>query len=223
MKIIDYIPYYIRFDSEFGCKYCVIRYASLFMKLQGTSLIVIFVPVARMANKLFFGRVQRFLCDKRPPQLASRKIFVKPQVPPRAVQIRRVCFTARRCTDQKLIDSMTYEKISDDALDELSEYLDDCFQEIDVEELDVNLSSGVLTINLGNSIGTYVINKQSPNRQIWLSSPISGPKRYDLVDGKWIYSHDGSNLHELLQNEFAENLNFSFDMKNLQYYHFTKK
>ncbi|KAK2547811.1 Frataxin-like protein [Acropora cervicornis] len=31
--------------------------------------------------------------------------------------------------------------------------------------------SGVLTVNLGAGRGTYVINKQSPNKQIWLSSP----------------------------------------------------
>lgn len=30
---------------------------------------------------------------------------------------------------------------------------------------------GVLTLRLGES-GTYVINKQTPNRQIWWSSPI---------------------------------------------------
>jgi frataxin len=32
--------------------------------------------------------------------------------------------------------------------------------------------SGVLTLKLGEH-GTYVINKQPPNKQIWLSSPIS--------------------------------------------------
>lgn len=31
--------------------------------------------------------------------------------------------------------------------------------------------SGVLTLKLGDK-GTYVINKQPPNKQIWLSSPI---------------------------------------------------
>lgn len=31
--------------------------------------------------------------------------------------------------------------------------------------------SGVLTIKLGGDLGTYVINKQTPNKQIWLSSP----------------------------------------------------
>ena len=30
---------------------------------------------------------------------------------------------------------------------------------------------GVLTLRLGDK-GTYVINKQTPNRQIWFSSPI---------------------------------------------------
>jgi len=32
------------------------------------------------------------------------------------------------------------------------------------------LQSGVLTVKLGDH-GTYVINKQTPNKQIWLSSP----------------------------------------------------
>ena len=36
----------------------------------------------------------------------------------------------------------------------------------------------MLTINLGGDYGVYVINKQTPNKQIWLSSPISGPQRY---------------------------------------------
>ena len=30
--------------------------------------------------------------------------------------------------------------------------------------------SGVLTVKVGDH-GTYVINKQTPNKQIWLSSP----------------------------------------------------
>ncbi|EGT54939.1 hypothetical protein CAEBREN_28735, partial [Caenorhabditis brenneri] len=41
---------------------------------------------------------------------------------------------------------------------------------------------GVLTVNVSKTVGTYVINKQSPNKQIWLSSPMSGPKRYDLEE-----------------------------------------
>jgi frataxin-like iron-binding protein CyaY len=33
------------------------------------------------------------------------------------------------------------------------------------------MQQGVLTLKLGE-LGTYVINKQSPNKQIWMSSPV---------------------------------------------------
>lgn len=48
-----------------------------------------------------------------------------------------------------------------------------------------------------------MINKQPPNKQIWLSSPVSGPKRYDWDDGseEWVYSRDGSSLRGLLKEE----------------------
>lgn len=32
---------------------------------------------------------------------------------------------------------------------------------------------------------------------------MSGPKRYDFINGRWIYKHDGKTLHELLNNEIA--------------------
>lgn len=71
-----------------------------------------------------------------------------------------------------------------------------------------------MTVRLGGSFGTYVINRQSPNKQIWLSSPISGPKRYDFVvitagsktgngtKGYWLYKDDVT-LHDLLQKEIS--------------------
>lgn len=74
----------------------------------------------------------------------------------------------------------------------------------------VVFQDGVLTVSLGPTHGTYVINKQTPNKQIWLSSPASGPKRYDFVyasndtkRGYWIYRHTGETLHELLDKEFT--------------------
>jgi frataxin len=67
--------------------------------------------------------------------------------------------------------------------------------------------------------GTYVLNKQPPNKQIWLSSPISGPKRYDwcvigdgqgdkegTASGHWIYARDGSTLDEVLREEVGVDL-----------------
>lgn len=76
--------------------------------------------------------------------------------------------------------------------------------------------SGVLTLQLG-SHGTYVINKQSPNKQIWLSSPTSGPKRYDFMDNTWIYKHDGITMHALLMQELSEILEEDIDLTNCAY------
>jgi frataxin len=47
-------------------------------------------------------------------------------------------------------------------------------------ENDISYAAGVLTISFP-SIGTWVLNKQTPNQQIWWSSPISGPKRFQYV------------------------------------------
>ena len=73
----------------------------------------------------------------------------------------------------------------------------------------------MLTLTLPPA-GTYVLNKQPPNKQIWLSSPISGPKRYDWVVkgegmdqkegcgiGEWVYLRDGSTLSELVRREMG--------------------
>jgi frataxin len=81
-----------------------------------------------------------------------------------------------------------------------------------------NYQAGVLTLHFP-PIGTYVLNKQPPNKQIWLSSPISGPKRYDWVvtgegqnekegggQGDWVYLRDGSNLNEVFIKELQIDL-----------------
>jgi frataxin len=62
-----------------------------------------------------------------------------------------------------------------------------------------------------------VINKQAPNKQIWLSSPISGPKRYDIINGRWTYSHDGLALHDLLTEEFSKHLGTNIDFSKLDH------
>ncbi|GJN93086.1 hypothetical protein Rhopal_006131-T1 [Rhodotorula paludigena] len=96
-------------------------------------------------------------------------------------------------------------------MDRLTEYLEEKLEEVDLAGIDVEYSvstcgkSGVLTVKLGDK-GTYVVNKQPPNKQIWLSSPISGPKRYDFdVDhGVWFYARDNHLMHDLLNRELRE-------------------
>ncbi|KIJ45514.1 hypothetical protein M422DRAFT_166419 [Sphaerobolus stellatus SS14] len=95
-----------------------------------------------------------------------------------------------------------YHKISDETMDTLLESLESLLDASANREYEVEYSSGVLTLSLGDK-GTYVINKQPPNKQIWLSSPLSGPKRYDYSEEKdaWFYVRDGTSLGSLLKEE----------------------
>ncbi|ODQ66036.1 Frataxin, partial [Nadsonia fulvescens var. elongata DSM 6958] len=99
------------------------------------------------------------------------------------------------------IDSVTIDEFhqkSDFALENML----DSFEELSeiFPEIDPELSQGVFTLELPPN-GIYVINKQPPNKQIWMSSPISGPMRYDLVGNKWVSLRDGSSLEDTLMNE----------------------
>jgi len=97
-----------------------------------------------------------------------------------------------------------YHKVADKTMDHLFENLEELDEVEGLEGYEVEFHSGVLTLKLGPH-GTYVVNKQPPNKQIWLSSPFSGPKRYDYIqDGnKWVYSRDGRTLHSLLSDELS--------------------
>lgn len=134
---------------------------------------------------------------------------------------------------QKTIPIRTYatdrlgEQV-DDKVDNLSpkeyddisnSYLEDLCDEIDIvsekfPDIDFELSQGVMTLTLPS--GTYVINRQPPSKQIWLSSPMSGPNRYDMVGGKWISLRDETSLTELLSAELTETLSYKIDL-DLEY------
>ncbi|CAN8029544.1 unnamed protein product [Ixodes persulcatus] len=117
--------------------------------------------------------------------------------------VRRT-FSTEEAANESSMSEVEYEAITKETLESLAERFDEILEDVqDIPEADLALSDGVLTLHLGPRIGTFVINKQTPNRQIWLSSPVSGPKRYDFVDDKWIYKRDGVPLHRLLAEEVS--------------------
>lgn len=69
---------------------------------------------------------------------------------------------------------------------------------------EVDLEGGILNVELEDG-RTYIINKHSPNRQIWLSSPISGAHHYsfDLENGVWASTRDDGQLISTLEQELA--------------------
>uniref|UniRef100_A0A8C7B376 Frataxin, mitochondrial n=1 Tax=Neovison vison TaxID=452646 RepID=A0A8C7B376_NEOVI len=120
--------------------------------------------------------------------------------------------------DPGSLDETTYERLAEKTLDSLAEFFEDLADKpYTFEDYDVSFGSGVLTVKLGGDLGTYVINKQTPNKQIWLSSPSSGPKRYDWTGRNWVYAHDGVSLHELLAAELTEAFRTQLDLSSLAY------
>jgi len=67
-------------------------------------------------------------------------------------------------------------------------------------DIDLSLESGVLTIDCGKK-GVFVLNKQAPNKQIWLASPISGPLRYNFCSTGWTNTRDGHDIRTRLKTE----------------------
>ncbi|KAG6832213.1 hypothetical protein H0H92_004178 [Tricholoma furcatifolium] len=106
-----------------------------------------------------------------------------------------------------------YNALSEATMDTLLESLENLLDDLANPDYEVEYHSGVLTLSLGEK-GTYVINKQPPNKQIWLSSPFSGPKRYDysVVDDNWLYSRDGQALGALLNEELTKALDQPVDI-----------
>jgi len=70
-------------------------------------------------------------------------------------------------------------------------------------DADVALAQGVLTLRLGGARGTFVLNKQTPTRQVWWSSPASGPRRFELdaARGAWRDARSGKELEAELAEE----------------------
>jgi len=97
-----------------------------------------------------------------------------------------------------------YHNTADETLEHIQDALEELFEDsfsTETEIPEVNVANGVLTLSLPPH-GTWVLNKQTPNQQIWWSSPLSGPRRYEYVElgddgeGIWVYSRYIENLEK---------------------------
>jgi frataxin len=74
-----------------------------------------------------------------------------------------------------------------------------------------------------------VINKQPPNRQLWLASPVTGPLRFDWVvsgesmhekegagSGAWVYLRNGTTLDSLLKKELGVDMEHDENVESAQ-------
>jgi len=108
-------------------------------------------------------------------------------------------------------------------VDRVFELLEDTFDahpEVEVAvtsaggEYDLVLSDGVFTLQMG-TFGTWVLNKQAPNKQIWWSSPKSGPKRFnfDAESKSWLTTREPrQELFDLLVGEIKDEVSVDIEV-----------
>ena len=75
-------------------------------------------------------------------------------------------------------------------------------------EVDISVSEGVLSVVCGDE-GTFIISRQTPTQQLWLSSPISGPWHYtfDQDKGDWKCTKGDMPFFDRMDKELTDMLN----------------
>ena len=101
------------------------------------------------------------------------------------------------------MDERDFDRMADKVIQRLMEALED-----QLADAEVDLEGGILTVVLPE-LGSYLINKHRPNREIWLSSPKSGAWHFSHdPEAGWISTRvvddERPNLHRLLANELAD-------------------
>ncbi|XP_016433288.1 frataxin, mitochondrial-like isoform X2 [Nicotiana tabacum] len=106
---------------------------------------------------------------------------------------------------RSLLQEDEYHRLANATIHDLLEKLEEYGDSVDIDGFDVDYGNEVLTLKLGG-LGTYVINKQAPNRQIWMSLPVSGPSRFDWDQNSqgWIYRRTKANLRTVLEDELEK-------------------
>ena len=98
------------------------------------------------------------------------------------------------------MDEADFLSLANATLADMMERLDAAVGDV----MDIDLQDGVLTIEIDDG-GQYVVNKQAPMQQIWVSSPISGAGHFDYDHDRriWVNSRSGAELINLLAEEIS--------------------
>ncbi|KAL6975739.1 ferroxidase [Sarracenia purpurea var. burkii] len=152
------------------------------------------IPRSRLRS--YSHVLEAWNCARRPPispparSLCSRPLNLDGGEGPAPIDYR------------SLVHEDEFHKLADSTILDLLEKLEEYGDSVDIDDFDIDYGNQVLTLKLG-SLGTYVLNKQTPNRQIWMSSPVSGPSRFDWDQDAqaWVYRRTKANLIEVLESE----------------------
>lgn len=96
------------------------------------------------------------------------------------------------------VEESTFHAAADAVLQALAQAIDDALG----DRLDVDVQGGILTVEFDDG-RQFVVNKHAPNREIWLSSPLSGAWHFACDPaGTWPATRDPAvRLRRLLASE----------------------
>lgn len=138
------------------------------------------------------------------------KLNVKQNILSNLTTRRINLFWNLRCFSEN-INNRNSRSPEDIYIDRSLSLLNSLYEQLDEKELEcinnIEYADGVLNFSLSNQ-KHYVINIQRPNRQIWLSSPRSGPQRfeYDEENHKWFNIRNKKDLLEIINEEIDDHL-----------------
>ncbi len=151
-----------------------------------------------------------------------RKIIKFPQRLPSAQNCRFFSFSIRQCNQEgNQFTQSQYLSTVNNTINNIAHQLEDMsdeglfgkFEE-DHGEIDVTNSDGVLNIKCGDR-GTFVISRQTPSHQLWLSSPVSGPWHYSYehTSGEWKCTKKDLNFFDRMDKELSLVLNMRIQLR----------
>ncbi len=126
-------------------------------------------------------------------------------------------FTSKKSfSDDNTLNSNKYTfKDESEFINKSSEFLDKLSEKIEIlglDQLDIEYV-GVLKVSFLKTQQYYVINLQKPSLQIWFSSPISGPQRFEYdVNATWINTRNNKNMLQILENEWNDILYKNYEI-----------
>ncbi len=102
------------------------------------------------------------------------------------------------------MDNTEFTKLAEQTISLIAEIIEtkdkDCL-------IDIDFQDDILTLTTNQ--GIFVINKHSAAKEIWLSSPISGPYHFYYVAGRW-QSKSSDDLVDILEQELKINLEYTY-------------
>jgi iron donor protein CyaY len=103
-----------------------------------------------------------------------------------------------------MLDEAHFYAITAATMMHIHDQLEQAFDRGDLEELDYDEGSGLLTI-ITQDETTFIVSRHGPSRQLWLASPVSGGLHFDYVQDAqdWVLP-DGRLLKAILADDLLK-------------------